>query len=240
VKPLQSPERAFVFYHAGSNLNEPKMLVQSIRRVDPEASVIQCSDEVTEEVPGVSKVSRFASDPKNLMTARLEAFANLGLDCPAMYLDTDMLMIGLVDPNSILESHDVMLCRRVFDCDARHSGSQRGIEYPEHAGRPLGEVYPYLACATVTSDARFWVELTDEIDTLDSRFHRWYGDQEAMRIWAEKRGSSRFGCLPESVYACLPEHAKFVGDEKLLHFKGHWRKASMSKFSELLSQPDLT
>jgi hypothetical protein len=212
------------------------MLVQSIRRVDSLALIIQCSDDATDEVPGVSKISRFSANPENLMTARLEAFATLGLDHPAMYLDTDMLMIGGVDPSALLVSHDVSLCQRIFDCEARHSGSQRGIEYPEHVGRPLGEVYPYLACATATRDARFWIQLTEELAALDSRFHRWYGDQEAMRIWAEKRGPSGFGHLPESVYACLPEHAQFVGGEKLLHFKGHWRKASMSKFSELLTR----
>jgi hypothetical protein len=228
-------KRTFVFYHAGSNTAEPRMLVESILAVDSQATIIQCSDLLTQRIHGVTRVARFASDPENLMTARIQAFANLNLQFPALYLDTDMLMIGQCDLQSLSSTCDVLLCERNFDVDVPHSGEQRGIKYPEHAGRPLGEIYPYLACATVTRNSRFWAELVAEMDVLDSRFHRWYGDQEAMRIWVEKRGRTSVGLLPEAVYACLPDKAKYTGQEKILHFKGYKRKALMPRFHALLT-----
>ncbi len=208
------------------------MLVQSIRKSNVSAEIIQCSDFSAPAIEGVSRLERFEGRPDRLMTFRLDAFAKLGLESPAIYLDTDMLVQRPLDPARLLAGREVLLCRRDFDTASLHSGSQRGVEFPEHRGRPLGEVYPYLACATITRDARFWSELVGIIESLDERFHRWYGDQEAMRLWSEKiHSETSIGLLPEMEFGCLPERsAELNSRASILHFKGAKRKPLMKEF----------
>ncbi len=219
----------FVFFHVGAENDVPMMLVASIKAKNPKAEIIQCSDWGTLPVPGVSRVHRVSGDGSRLMTFRVAAFADLKLSEPAIYLDTDMLVAAEIRPSEILKNCEILLCRRDFECSAKHSGVQRGILYPEHAGRPLGEVFPFLACATVTRNAQFWGELLEILNRLDDRFQRWYGDQEAMRRWVESASSGRFGFLPEKEYACLPEKLKDSPKALILHFKGLSRKHMMSE-----------
>ncbi len=220
----------FVFFHAGADSEVPSMLVDSIRRSNVTATVIQCSDLTSPVVSGVTRVERFDGNPANLMTYRLSAFSRLALNTPAIYLDTDMLVQRTVDPAVLLGDRDVLLCRRDFDRDLFHSGSQRGVHFPEHRGKPLGEVYPYLACATITRDSSFWSELLLVIGSLDERFHRWYGDQEAMRRWVETSDLLNVGFLPETDFACLPDRSHDLSKAAhILHFKGGQRKALMKR-----------
>jgi hypothetical protein len=224
----------FVFFHVGPDIEQAEMLVRSIRATNPECAIIQCSSEDTPEIQGVTRVSRSQGDPNNLMTYRLFAFASLGLTHPAIYLDTDMLVLAAIAPDGLLGEFDVALCRRDFDRELLHSGSQRGVDFPEHRHRPLGEVYPFVACATVTRSFDFWKRLTEILEDLDSRFHRWYGDQEAMRLWVEKESAGRFSVLPETVFGCLPEKVSSLDGIKVLHFKGHARKPLMPKMFDAI------
>ena len=210
------------------------MLVHSIVRTNPDAEIIQCTDAETAAIPGTSRVVRTEGNPANLMTYRIAAFAALQLRYPALYLDTDMLVLDSIDPTALLGTKEVLFCRRDFDCDSLHSGSQRGVEFPEHRGRPLGVVYPYVACATISKSFEFWTSLRSIIESLDERFHRWYGDQEAMRIWVENDSHDRHGFLPESDFACLPERQDHLQAATILHFKGHLRKPMMSRFYKVL------
>jgi hypothetical protein len=50
----------------------------------------------------------------------------------------------------------------------------------------MGLVYPYLACATVSNTSEFWNQLVEVLSKLETKFKQWYGDQEAMKIWAKK------------------------------------------------------
>ena len=224
----------FVFFHVGPDTDQPSMLVRSIQRTNPGALIIQCSDAATAKIDGVTQIERSAGNPQNLMTDRLSAFATLGLSKPALYLDTDMLVLQPIDPEALLGEREVMMCRRDFDCSLPHSGAMRGVEFPEHRGRPLGEVYPYVACATISRNADFWASLLDIIHTLDERFHRWYGDQEAMRIWAERHDDDTLGKLPEAEYGCLPEKSESLKTARIVHFKGHARKPVMAQTFKLL------
>ena len=184
----------FVFFHVGPDFQQPTMMVHSLREANPSATIIQCTDDATPPIQNVHRVVRSAGNSANLMTYRISAFAELNLTHPALYLDTDMLALQPIDPAALLGGLEVMLCQRQFDTQSPHSGAQRGVQFPEHRGIPLGVVYPYVACATITRNFEFWKELQSIIDRLDERFHRWYGDQEAMRLWAEERGSRGLGC----------------------------------------------
>lgn len=217
----------FVFLHVGVETLLPQLLTASIKRLQPEACIIQCADEGTAEVEGVTRVHRAQGDVTRLMTFRLRAFSTLQLDGPAIYLDTDMLCVQPVDPAQALGIHDVAVCRREFDRALLFNTGFRGMDLRQYQGCTLDDVYPYLACATVTRDAEFWASCLRELEQMPEQFHRWYGDQEAIRAVVRK-ATYRVCHLPESRFARLPDRLVTAGAEPLLlHFKGAARKALM-------------
>lgn len=215
----------FAFLHVG---DDPvvEMLVQSIQRHNPDARLIQCTDHFTGRVTGTTDIYRHDGDTSNLMTFRLDAFTGLRLYEPAIYLDTDMLVLTELNSEDILAGADVACCERSFGRDALLNTSFRGMDLSEYDNMTMGEVYPILAAFTVTRTFDFWAACAERLLALEDKFHFWYGDQEAMRDMARL---NRFNLrlIPESVFACLPEFAQRTSP-KLLHFKGAQRKKLMS------------
>lgn len=230
----QMGRSTFVFLHVGADVVAPTLLVASIRKHLPDAEIIQCADGETPAIPGVTRTHRSSGNTGNLMTFRLDAFAGLGLEDAAAYLDTDMLLVRPLDPEKVLGSSDVALCERSFDRQSLFNPSFRGMDLSEYANRTLGEVYPYIACFTAVRGPGFWQSCCEELQTLPDKFHSWYGDQEAIRNVAA-RGAWRVSPAPERVYACLPEHAgRSGGTPRLLHFKGPSRKGAMLDWAKRL------
>lgn len=225
---------AFVFLHVGPAVEQPTLLVRSLRLFHPDAEVIQCTDRSTSEISGVSAVHRLEGDTSNLMTYRLASFAALERLEPALYLDTDMLCVAPIDPAAVLGGCDVAVCNREFSRGALINTRFNGLDLGEYEGRTLGEVYPYVACATIASSARFWQDCLANLHTLHRKFHSWYGDQEAIRN-VVGCGKYKVGLLPESIYGLLPEAAgPRLASPRLLHFKGHHRKPLMIEFAKQL------
>ncbi len=225
----------FVFFHAGQDTSIPKMLVQSIRWTNPSAQIIQCAPSEDSYVEGVTHFQLGNHDENKLMTARLEAFHNLELNEPALYLDTDMLILQRITVDKILGSVDALFCKRVFNYHGRFIGLQRGLNFAEYADLPLGEVYPYVACASITRDHTIWGELLIILNEIDTKFHSWYGDQEAIKRWTIKN-RSRCGDISETEYGCLPEEVKNHPRPRILHFKGSSRKPKMRQVFNNMKQ----
>lgn len=218
---------AFVFFHVGADIGVPTLLVQSIRAMHSQSEVIQCSDAGSPAVAGVDAVRRFEGDSANLMTFRLACFAALERCEPAIYLDTDMLCVRPVNPAMILGDHDVGVCKREFDRLGLFNPEFKGLDLSEYRGRAMIEVYPYVACATITASSAFWADCFANLITLPPKFHCWYGDQEAIRN-VVNAGKYKVTLLPETVYGCLPEsQGSGPRAPRLLHFKGEGRKAMM-------------
>lgn len=55
-----------------------------------------------------------------------------------------------------------------------------------HENKTFGEVYPILAAFTVTRTFDFWAVCSERLLALDDKFHYWYGDQEAARMWPKQ------------------------------------------------------
>jgi hypothetical protein len=197
------PVPHFVFLHVGADGLLPTLLVRSIRAQHPHARLIQCSDHLTQEIGGVSEVFRSRGNISNLMRFRLVCFARLGLTTPALYLDTDMLVMAPIDPALVLGECEIAVCAREFGRTNLINTSFGGMNLSEYEGKTFGEIYPYLGCATISQNAAFWQECLDEMDRLDPKFHFWYGDQEAIRNIVNA-GKYRSTLLPESIYAFLP------------------------------------
>ena len=217
----------FVFLHVGQESLLPGILTRSIRARDRNARIIQCSDSGSPAVALVDDSRRFDGDADKLMTFRLRCFAELGLTEPALYLDTDMMLLRPVRVDELLDDCDAALCRREFERDTHINPAFKDMNLSEYAGKTLGEVYPYIACATMTKTWRFWEECSINLKSLDAKFHYWYGDQEAIRNVANS-GIYKTKDLPESIYGCLPEMLRTVASRPcLVHFKGPSRKALM-------------
>jgi len=220
LKPQQV--ETFVFFHVGHDVSYPQKLVSSIRISNPAAEIVMCTDKVTPEVVGVDIRVEDDVDRRFLMTERLRMYAAAKLYHPAIYIDTDMLVVNKISPTEILGDNDIGLCQRSFGRDSQFNVEQRGLEFPEYAGKTLMEAYPYLACTIVAKDYTVFERLHEILKGMDEKYHVWYGDQEALKVAAtEMRG--RVTVFPESEYGCLPEESPST-PPKIIHFKGPDRK----------------
>jgi hypothetical protein len=215
----------FVFLHVGDDIR-PKLLVKSIRKISPDAEIIQCTNSIEYKVPGIDRLFVEDGDISNLMTYRLQVFSNLRLDSPAIYLDTDILLIRKPNIKNMLEDKEIAVCRRSFSNEAPINTSFRGMNLSEYDGKTLGQVYPYLASFNITRTHRFWDECKNYLSTIDKKFHYWYGDQEAIRDVLKKEKYS-FRDLSESTVSCLPEYLSTYTNPIAIHFKGRARKELM-------------
>jgi len=220
-KEVKTP--TFVFFHVGDDVFYPQKLVSSIRASNPDAKIIMCTDEDTPDVLGVDRRHVAPSDRNRLMISRLAGFATLQLDTPAIYLDTDMLVNDEIDPVAILGDKDAVFCRREFGRDLNIATEINGISMPEYEGKTLDQVYPFIACASVTRDHKPWVAMLELLSFLDKKFHIWYGDQEAIKLYATTN-PERVAAMGEAMYGCLPEMIDPQSPPKIIHFKGSSRK----------------
>ena len=221
----------FVFLQVGREVDIPELFVRSLRKHNPDARIIQCSDPNSAAIPGVDEVRRLDGDCANLMTFRLQCFAEQAPNEPALYLDRDMICMRAIDPEALTGPHHVGVCKREFATGELFNASLFGMDLAEYAGKSMGEVYPYVACATATIGPRFWKDCLANLMTLDPKFHFCYGDQEAIRnIVQSERYGVRF--LRESIYARLPEAlGQSLDQPKFVHFKGRWRKPLMLEWA---------
>ena len=214
---------AVVFFHVGDDISYPQRMVKSVLRYNPDAYIVMCTDTDTPDVMGVSYRFEIEIDRDEMLYSRIKAYARLAWEMegegPAIFLDTDMLVQGEIDPTTMLADAEVAVCRRSFNCDSEFNTELRGLVFDEHKGKTMDQVYPYVFCALVTDGSKFWEDLLAIYDTLDPKYRKWYGDQEALRVYAK---SNEVATFPESIYGCLPEHK--TDDAKILHYKGAARK----------------
>lgn len=206
----------FAFCHVGQAAVIPTILVRSIRRHNPSAVIVQCSDEDTPDIPEADVTIRVAGD--HLMDLRLRGFAEVA--GPALFLDADMICRKPINVEEALGANDVMVCRRKHMNHAHVRPRNLRIDVTEYHDRTYGEVYPYLACATIAR-REFWSDCLGNLQTLDPKFKRWFGDQEAIRN-VVKGGKYKVGELSERDYAFTPDMGG--GDPAFVHFKGRHKK----------------
>lgn len=213
----------FVFFRTGTEdqIWYSRKFVESLRESNPYARIIMCTDSKTPVIHGTERFE-YDLDTQDFMEYRLRIYAELKLDYPAMYLDDDMIVCSEIYPEALLGNNRTLFCERSFNRDAKFNPNIKGLNFSEHEGKPMHEVFPYLACATVTKDHTVWSELLSIMDHIDPKYRKWYGDQEAMKIWAKMNDC---GTLMETQYACLPEYLD-NRDPKIIHYKGS-RKEKM-------------
>lgn len=218
----------FVFFHVGDNLY-PTLLTKSIKKFNPESKIFYITDKKSKDIEGVTNTIRIESSTKDLMVSRLLGFFQLKLNSPAIYIDTDVLIINKI-PNELFNQNDVYLCKRSFGIDILINPSFKGINLSEYKDKTFGEVYPFVACFTYTANYKFWEECYKILINLNKKFHYWYGDQEALRIINDQK-KFNIGYLDESLICSPPE---IINKNKVysIHFKGFQRKKLMTVLAE--------
>lgn len=214
----------FVFFYVGADISVPTKMVASLKAVMPEAEVIMCTDDATPEVPGVSERKISRGDVNQIMYWRTRAFAEARIMRPAMYIDTDMLFLLPLDPATILDDREIMFCRRTFQRDMGFNGEQRGGAFKELNNIPLGTLYPYLGCATITKNYHAWKALSILMGFMGSNLRSWYGDQEALKIYAHMLYPELVGEIHEVDYACPPDEMSEDFVPYIVHYKGDANK----------------
>lgn len=223
----------YVFFHIGSDSWQPDILVRSIRLSDYDSEVIQVSDQSSPSVKGIDYRHNVSGNNANLMSMRLLGFGDLKLKKPAIYLDTDMIVVRECNPIKILGEKKICMCARSFNKGDIFNSSFREMNLAEYRGMTLNDVYPYIACSTVTESYAEWDTLAAILDELDPKFKVWYGDQESLKSYASQWPSS-VTFMPESEFGCLPEHYKEISATRILHFKGERRKSLMKRYASAL------
>jgi hypothetical protein len=214
-----------VFMHVGGDVALPTLMARSFRRHNPDARILQVSDMTSSAIEGVDEVVRRQPTDNNIMLFRMRCFASLPAEAPTWFLDTDMLCVRPLAPPP--DCGRVAVCQREFGRDNLFNHRFRGMDMSEYAGRTLGSVYPFVGCATYVDGSDFWRVCLAEMEALDPKFHNWYGDQEAIRNVVAS-GREAVSMLPESLYACLPEHERAGSEPYVFHYKGG-RKALMQE-----------
>jgi hypothetical protein len=224
-------KQTFVFLQIGNDQNI-HLFIKSIQLSNPQARIIQCTDQKTSAISGVTEVFRIDSNAENLMTFRLEAFSKLNMDQPAIYLDTDMLVLKKIEVDHLLKNSDAALCRRSFGRNSIINTKYLNMNISEYKNKKMDDIYPFLACFTITKSYFFWEKCFENLMGLDRKFHYWYGDQEAIRNVAFSE-EFMIEHVSESLVACLPEYISTDKDPLCLHFKGPNRKPLMENFMKI-------
>ena len=233
-------KNSIVFFWIGKEIKIPQVLVHSVRLVmGDEINVIQLTNNETDEVEGVNKVERF--DLSNqIMIARLEAYSQYLPETEnTFFCDADSIFINkfkLPENNS----KKIFLSPRQEDFNISHTFPEY---YEEFIGKTANEVMPFLfgAILAIGNQQKIFKEILNIAQNLPDRFHRWYGDQYALKKYIDK-GFYEFGRLDPDFYLNIirqPLELSFLKEAyekkvQLITFKGPQSKMYLDKALILL------
>ena len=211
------------FMHLGADAFLPELMVRSVRLAMPQARIVQFTDERTPAVAGIDTLIRRPVLDDVMMIARLEHLAAFE-HREAVFLDTDIIVRG--DLREVFElPFDVALTRRYGELVVAADDPFRA-HFPS---ANLIDYMPYNAGVMFSRTQDFWVDCLKACKDMHPNFHRWYGDQMALKAVADRNYYALFE-LAEGRLNYAPEHARDWPEEALiLHYKGA-RKAWMRTY----------
>lgn len=234
-------KNSIVFFWIGEKVEIPQVLVNSIRLVmGNEINVVQLTNKSTKQVEGVNEVKRF--DLSNqIMVARLEAYSRYVPQTEnTFFCDADSIFINKLKlPEN--NTNKIFLSPRKMDFKISSTYPEF---YEEFVGKTANEVMPFLfgAIAIKGNQQKFFKEILNISLHLPERFHRWYGDQYALKQYIDK-GFDEFEKLNLETYLNIlyepltPSYLKKVFEKKvqLITFKGPHSKIYLEQSLILLN-----
>ena len=223
------------FFHIGSKTWLAEMLCRSAKAVfrDEDIRTIQLSNNESPKTKSADLILRSSNFKREqMMYSRMVAYKDClrSLAEPTIFLDTDILIVRKFFVDTSLGP---LLCKREYELEKKlppyamlHGKTK--VRFDEQGGIAVGKIYPYLGCFYADHDPSFLEYALDVYESLDPKYHFWYGDQIALREAAKK---FNIRTLPESQIACNPSDFTIENQNtKALHFKGTFKKDLMNNF----------
>jgi hypothetical protein len=226
----------FAFFYAGSNISEADMLVRSIKLSNPESEILQISNNDTNQVRGVTQLSRFnypvtEFNHIEVTKHRLECYSQLSFDnTPTIFLDTDMLVIKKITHDDIFKFADNVFLKRWWNATINRPDPLDPLH--SYHNKTLNDIWPYIACFIACQSDQLLKDLYSIIDQLSNEQKGWTIDQHAIKKLVESNKHS-VATVSEYIYGCLPDQVDAnLSYAKILHFKGN-NIDSMRKLSKI-------
>jgi len=176
--------KQIIFYWVGKNLDLPNYLVKTIKLIHKgEIKIIQLTDKETQKIKQIDEILRIDAT-KNIMIDRLEAYSLIETkQNTSLFLDADCLLLNKLD----FEKYDpgIYLTKRITNLLINFNSPEF---YPEFKGKRFNEVMPFLFSAIlIVNNENPFKKLIKILTKLPIRFHRWYGDQFALKILYDQK-----------------------------------------------------
>lgn len=224
----------FAFFFFGNDLTMPSQMVRSIRLFHPDAEITQITNCSTSPVHGITNIVRATFNENEPMFARSKLYASMDeTGDPIFFLDTDMLLVQPLEKKRFCGTNLIHLCERYFNRNALVNPNFANLSLFEYAQKSMHEVWPYLGSFIATASMTPLLEIHSIYSNLPAKLRRWYGDQEALRIFANNN-PEQINAVSEFEFGWLPSResdrlSTLPAAVKLVHFKGS-RKQYMNKF----------
>ena len=226
------------FFWVGSDNEIPTFLVNSINLVyKKKVKIFHLTNYTTRKVNGTTKTIRLNLS-ENLMVARLQAYKNFPYNNNlTFFCDADSLFTQKL--NLFELSENIYLIKRSENFLMNHNWPEL---YPEFVNKHSIEIMPYLFGGMALRDGKkFFSEILKICFDLPTRFHRWYGDQYALKIFIEKN-KPKFDLLPTSTHLKIVRqivtekdfYVLFEDKVKMITFKGPHTKKFINESSNNL------
>ena len=226
------------FFWVGSDNEIPTFLVNSINLVyKKKVKIFHLTNYTTRKVNGTTKTIRLNLS-ENLMVARLQAYKNFPYNNKlTFFCDADSLFTQKL--NLFELSENIYLIKRSENFLMNHNWPEL---YPEFVNKHSIEIMPYLFGGMALRDGKkFFSEILKICFDLPTRFHRWYGDQNALKIFIEKN-KPKFDLLPTSTHLKIVRqivtekdfYVLFQDKVKMITFKGPHTKKFINESSNNL------
>jgi hypothetical protein len=212
------------------------MLVRSIKLSNPNSEILQISDNNTQQVRGVTQLSRFnypttEFNHLEITKHRLECYSQLSFDdTPTIFLDTDMLVIKKITQDEIFEFSENVFLKRWWNPTINRPDPQDPLH--SYHNKTLNDIWPYIACFIACRNDQLLKDLYSITDQLSNEKKGWTIDQHAIKKLVESNKHS-VATVSEYIYGCLPDQKDAdLSCAKILHFKGN-NIDSMRKLSKI-------
>ena len=193
------PPEVVSFVLVGNDRPWARLMVASVREHLPNARIVQMSDPDTDAI--VDEVIRKPYDGR-MMTFRLDHLADFPHET-MLILDDDCIVKGNL-------SH---VFGHVFDVALT---LRTGPLYYEKIN--MTESCPYNTGVMFSRGGKFWKRAAEVCHRLPDRLQRWWGDQMAVAVTAQK-GGFRVREL-DTHYNWTPKERDDTSDALIWHYKG--------------------
>ena len=220
----------FAFFWVGDDVSIPQLLVNSINKsYSNDVNIFLLTDNKTPDISGTTQTLR-NNLSCNIMIARLEAYSELKIDDQVFFLDADKLVTSKIEKINSNDSF-IIFKRKKEGHKINHLYPEW---YPEFKNKTFDEMMPYLFNLIVTNSKSSYDNFNKLVriaNELPRRFHRWYGDQFALKIAIEKNLINFKEFEMQNYVDEIKKIEDFADASKsLLHFKGKDAKLLMQDY----------